>query len=603
VLIIVLIVKMSSSIITALDNHTPKQIGENGSTEYTWSNSVREQIVQFSFQLVRTKGEPQVIALESVLKTILETLKARQDKTHDSESLGLLSILYRMIGSTRDIIDGKGEYLLTYMMIYTWYEFYPELSRFALLSLFYTDEKITHQYGSWKDIKKFCGYCLTKDSNNASHPLVVTAIELANDKLYSDNILLNSAGAGAGSDKTNVSLVARWIPREKSKYGWLFKLLATHYYSDYLFTAKTPVQIEKAQKKCYMEYRKLISELNVKLDTLQIKQCSNNWSNIDFKKVTSISFTKQKQAFLNLKKGTKSAEARYPDRQDRVECSENFTKFVEKSIKEGKEIKGARVGMESFTKQAKDLLNQTQDSTVKLQIDLLNSQWRDNSKQTGKLAKMLAMVDVSGSMEGDPMNVAIALGIRIADKSILGKRVMTFSSNPTWVNLENHDDFVSQVKAISRAEWGMNTNIYKAMKMILGAIEENKLTPEEVQDMVLAILSDMQIDQAYEHGVNKDTLYENIETMYIEAGMRVHGKPYKPPHIIFWNLRSTSGFPTLSTQPNVSMLSGFSASFLNLFCEQGMEALESITPWAQLERTLENERYNILKEFIAGYFW
>jgi hypothetical protein len=51
------------------------------------------------------------------------------------------------------------------------------------------------------------------------------------------------------------------------------------------------------------------------------------------------------------------------------------------------------------------------------------------------------------------------------------------------------------------------------------------------------------------------------------------------------------------------MLSGFSASFLNLFCEQGMEALESITPWAQLERTLENERYNILKEFIAGYFW
>lgn len=588
-----------SSIITALDNHTPKQTGENGSTEYTWSNSVREQIVQFSFQLVRTNGEAQVIALESVLKTILETLKARQDKIHDSESLGLLSILYRMIGSTRDIIDGKGEYLLTYMMIYTWYEFYPELAKFALLSLFYTDEKMTHQYGSWKDIKKFCGYCLTKDSNNSSHPLVVTAIELANDKLYSDNILLNSHG----SDKNNVSLVARWIPREKSKYGWLFKLLATHYYSDYLLTAKTQVQIEKAQKKCYMEYRQLISALNIKLDTLQIKQCSNNWSEIDFKKVTSISFTKQKQSFLNLKKGTTTGESRYPDRQDRVECSENFTKFVETSIKEGKEIKGARVGMDSFTKQAKDLLNQTQDPTTQLQIELLNSQWRDNSKQTGKLGKMIAMVDVSGSMEGDPMNVAIALGIRIANNSILGKRVMTFSSNPTWVNLENHDDFVSQVKVISRAEWGMNTNIYKAMKMILDAIEENKLDPEEVQDMVLAILSDMQIDSSYEDGVNKDTLYKNIETMYIEAGMRVHGKPYKPPHIIFWNLRSTSGFPTLSTQPNVSMLSGFSASFLNLFCEQGIEALESITPWAQLERTLENERYNILKEFIAGYFW
>jgi uncharacterized protein with von Willebrand factor type A (vWA) domain len=36
---------------------------------------------------------------------------------------------------------------------------------------------------------------------------------------------------------------------------------------------------------------------------------------------------------------------------------------------------------------------------------------------------MIAMVDVSGSMEGDPMNAAIALGIRTAEKSLLGKRV------------------------------------------------------------------------------------------------------------------------------------------------------------------------------------
>jgi len=580
-----------ASLITALDNHTPKQVGENGSTEYTWSNSVREKIVQLSFQLVRTKGEAQVQALESVLKSILETLKARQDKFKDNESVGLLSLVYRLIGSTRDIVDGKGEYLLSYMMIYTWYEFYPELSRFALLCLFHTDEKLTHQYGSWKDIKKFCDYCLKQDSNNKYHPLVTSAIQLTNNRLREDQNLSN-----------NISLVAKWIPREKSKYRWLYQLLAVDYYHEYLTKAKTPEQIERAQNKCYMDYRKLISSLNHKLDTLQIKQCANHWSDINFKNVTSISFSKQKQAFLNVKKGANKSEARYPDREDRVACAENFTNFVQTSIKEGKEIKGARVGMESFTQQARDLLSQSRDPTTKVQIDLLNSQWRDNSKQTGKLEKMIPMVDVSGSMEGDPMNAAVALGIRIADKSVLGKRVMTFSSNPTWVNLENHDDFVSQVKVIIGAEWGMNTNFYKAMKMILNAIEENKMTPEDVQDMVLVILSDMQIDEAYEHGVNKDTLYQNIQQMYHDLGMRVHGKPFKPPHIIFWNLRSTSGFPTLSTQPNVSMLSGFSASFLNLFCELGVEALESITPWAQLERTLANERYDIMKDFIASYF-
>ena len=40
-----------ASLISALDKHTPSQIGENGSTEYTWSNSIRESIIQLNFQL------------------------------------------------------------------------------------------------------------------------------------------------------------------------------------------------------------------------------------------------------------------------------------------------------------------------------------------------------------------------------------------------------------------------------------------------------------------------------------------------------------------------------------------------------------------------
>ena len=44
-----------AALIGALDNYTSKQIGENGATEYTWSNDVRERIVQLSVQLTRTK--------------------------------------------------------------------------------------------------------------------------------------------------------------------------------------------------------------------------------------------------------------------------------------------------------------------------------------------------------------------------------------------------------------------------------------------------------------------------------------------------------------------------------------------------------------------
>ena len=84
--------------------------------------------------------------------------------------------------------------------------------------------------------------------------------------------------------------------------------------------------------------------------------------------------------------------------------------------------------------------------------------------------------------------------------------------------------------------------------------------------------------------------------------MRVKGKPYKPPHILFWNLRSTRGFPTLSTQSNASMMSGFSPSMLNLFCEEGVESLQSSSPWSLFLKGLENDRYSIMETKARDFF-
>ena len=206
---------------------------------------------------------------------------------------------------------------------------------------------------------------------------------------------------------------------------------------------------------------------------------------------------------------------------------------------------------------------------------------------------MIAMVDVSGSMSGDPMNAAIALGIRIAEKSLLGKRVLTFSASPTWVNLDDCTNFIQSVEKLPRADWGMNTNFAAALNLILDAIIQHKVPPEDVEDMVLTILSDMQIDSA-DHSYG--SMMGMIEQKYAEAGMRLFGKPFKAPHILFWNLRSTSGFPALSTQKNASMMSGFSAALLNLFCEEGLNALQNCTPWSLFLKGLELERYNVLEQ-------
>jgi hypothetical protein len=569
-----------AALVNALDNFTPSQFGENGHVEYSWSNSIQERILQLSFQTTRT-DQAGVNKLSKILYDILYTLTSKYKTTsflsEKEVALGQLSLLYKMIGHTRDIIDGKGEYSLSYMMICTWYKFFPELAQFALRCFVSLHDKTVHQYGSWKDIKYFCTYCISNGFTRDS-PLIQFCVSLVNEQIMSDY-------SAMCSNSNNISLASKWVPREKSSFGWLYEDLAKNYFGNFLATANTDDKMRRAILKCKTEYRKLLSSLNKMIDTLQIKQCGKQWASIDFNKVTSISLSKQKKAFLNSKK---SGEARYPDDDDRVQCSENFRNHIQKAVNGEVEMKGKRVGMADFTKQAVSLLARNNQD----EIDLLNSQWRDNSTQSGALGKMIAMVDVSGSMDGDPMDVAIALGIRIAEKSLLGKRVMTFSARPTWVNLESYPDFVSQVGVVKDAEWGMNTNFQAALDLILDAIVQNKMAPEDVQDMVLVILSDMQMDGG--DNCDKKVLYEKMDAKYREAGIRVHGTPYKPPHILFWNLRSTSGFPSLSNQPNVSMMSGFSPSLLNLFCDQGIDALQSCTPWSILVKTLENERYKIM---------
>jgi Mg-chelatase subunit ChlD len=567
-----------AALINALDNYIPSQIGENGHVEYGWSNSIQEQIVQLSFQITRTSNmSPLQYKLDNMLATLSHQVK-NGSLPEKQVARGYLSTLYRMIGHTRDIIDGKGEYALTYMMILEWNKFYPELAKFALKCMVDLGDKSIHQYGSWKDIKYFCEAC--KRHGHEGERLIAYAIELTNEQIRKDY-------ANLVSNSNDISLAAKWVPREKSTFGWLYDRLATNYFSHFLNTANTEDRRVRAVLKCKTEYRKTLSALNKQIDTVQIKQCGHQWANIDFNKTTSITLSKQKKAFLNVKK---NGQVRCPDNNDRVICAEHFNAHIQKAVKGETEMKGKRVGMADFTKQAIDLLR----GGSQAEKDLLNSQWRDNATQNGALGKMIAMVDVSGSMEGDPMQVAIALGIRIAEKSVLGKRVMTFSAKPSWVNLEPYTDFVSQVEVVKRAEWGMNTNFHAALDTILDAIIQNKMAPEDVQDMVLVVLSDMQMDAG--DACNKQVLYDTMKAKYEAAGIRVHGTPYKPPHILFWNLRSTSGFPTLSNQPNASMMSGFSPTLLNLFCEQGLDALQSCTPWSLLIKSLENERYKIMSD-------
>jgi hypothetical protein len=569
-----------AALLNALDNFTPSQVGNNGHSEFTWSLSTRERILQLSFQLCRCKDDRQIQNLSNIADQILTQLDAdyKSNKIAKDEYIGYMSIMFRLVGQTRDIIDGKGEYTLAYMLLAVWYKHHPSLALFAFqcfVSLDLGSEHhlgSEHPYGSWKDVKHMIKYMNQKKTGQE---LIAYAVGLLNDQIRQD------VGAEVPS------LAAKWAPREKSAHPELFAKLASNYFPEYVNSAKSEENVKKAISKAKMDYRKVISSLNKKLDTVQIKQCGQSWAEIDPTKQTSITMHKQKSAFLNkTKKGEQRTEL-----EDRVKCGEKFEIFAAKAAKGEVEVKGKRIGLNDFTKEAIELINRHQQQGSEAHI--LNAQWVDNSLQTGKLGKMIAMVDVSGSMTGDPIHAAVALGLRIAEKSLLGKRVLTFSATPTWVNLDGCHNFVSMVEKVRVAEWGMNTNFAAALNLILDAIIQHKLPPDDVSDMVLTILSDMQIDIAD----NKyGSMMDMIERKYADAGIRLFGKPFKPPHILFWNLQSTNGFPALSLHKNASMMSGFSAALLNVFCEEGLEALQSCTPWSLFLKGLQLERYAVLEQ-------
>ena len=100
----------------------------------------------------------------------------------------------------------------------------------------------------------------------------------------------------------------------------------------------------------------------------------------------------------------------------------------------------------------------------------------------------------------------------------------------------------------------------------------------------------MQIDQADK---SSSTMHSVIEKIFYDSGLRSkHATPFKTPRIIYWNLRSTTGFPALSFMNNISMLSGFSQIIMNSLCEKGFDGLKDCTPWELLQLQLSNKRYS-----------
>jgi len=580
----------------AMDNY---QLGENGHAENKWAKgsepeNIQEQLVQFSFQCVRTTSNG-LDSLSEKLESLLTSIKTRILNETDivKKDMDYLVRCFQLIGMTRDIESGKGERDLAYMMLFIWWGHFPRLAEQCFQCFMNpVDGKVP--YGSWKDVKRLCQYIHLK-TGSKTHPFIEYAADLMCSQLRAD------------SNTTQLSLVARWVPRESSStYGWLFCKLAAKMFPEYLETAEKKGGHERktrALTKAKMMLSRLIVQLNRRLDTPQIKMCGGDWSNINPHCVPSVLLMKNRAAFLNK---TKKGEQK-KDTVDRMLCAKNFEEYINERVKTGKAVKGSKVGITDFVKQGIEL----KTSTDVTQQAVLNAQWEDFiSKMTGG-QNIVAMVDQSGSMLGDPYHAAMGLGLAIASKSALGRRVMTFSSNPRWISLEKKETLIDGIKELTKydGESGLGTDFFKALTLLLNACVSASLPNDVVAGMTLAILSDMQIDNYTNKVASDDDIYartdakplfdKRMEDMHTKISRMYNEAGYTDvPHLLFWNLRHTSGFPTLSSMKGATMFSGFSPMLLNSFCMKGTEALKQTSPWDSFCALVDGDRYGCLRQIV-----
>jgi hypothetical protein len=194
-------------------------------------------------------------------------------------------------------------------------------------------------------------------------------------------------------------------------------------------------------------------------------------------------------------------------------------------------------------------------------------------------------------MEGLPMEVAISLGILVSEitNPAFSDTFITFSTEPEWVSLKGLT-LQEKIKKTRMSPWGGSTDLMKAIEMILDIVVSKGLIENEIPDLM--VFSDMQFDEA-NNNTMKETSYETIKQLFAEAGMKISGKPYRTPRIIFWNLRATTGSPVSASTENVQLISGFSPLLLKSIMNG-----DDTSPEASYRLILDDKLYDPVREIL-----
>lgn len=410
-----------------------------------------------------------------------------------------------------DIRSNKCERDITYILLYVFYEYFPE----ETVSLLY---EIVPKHGSWRDIPGLCD--IIRHFSGPDHPLIEKSIEYMNSALHYDHILSKKDG--------KISNIAKWIPRETSKYAWLFERLAHHWtktYTPYLFSRLSncdPNAHVRAINKSRQLYRKVFVELSKRLELIETKMCSGEWTKIDPAKINKGTFAKRMDALL----GTY-----YPEKLDRMICKE-------KIISHGPSI-SLELSMGEFVIQA---LKRKSNGDA-FRNKLINDSWDKFSFPMDKDSVCIPMVDVSESMaKSNSIYSAVGIALKISQPS---GRILFLGNQPYWKTILA-PDFTTNVKSIfDNIPPATHSNILAGVSLIINALIQSEIKTKEIDKMKLVLLSDMNFSE---------NLYSEIRDLFDKATLPL-------PRIIFWNVSTSSvNLPCSYDTKNVKFLSGGTSS-------------------------------------------
>ena len=426
--------------------------------------------------------------------------------THVTTNSALLD-MFGMGGSMRNRSDGD--------IIFIFMKAYDENPEYALKCLFYLRD-VRGGQGERRFFRTVIKWLAHKDKNavlrnleaipemgrwDDLYALVGTPVEKEVFYLINKQLLLDV-------ESKTPSLLAKWLKSENTSSP-----------ASKMLGRKTREALGMNSK----QYRKMLSTLRGRIKIVETLMSQNRWDEIEFDKIPSKAGLIYKNVFAT-KDVTKARYAAFMENKEtKVNAAVlNPVDIAKQIFAKYNHSKVERLAWDKYWANLKDYYN-------------------------GREERGIAVVDVSGSMDGTPLYAAVSMGAYIAErgKGPFQNHFITFSDQPELVKFEGIDLY-DKFRRAENANWRNSTNIEAVFDLLLSTAIKNHVSQDEMPE-TLYIFSDMEFNSCMtdstivrnvwgrlEHKMLRDSAAVNT---LIEKKMRewkAYG--YKAPNVIFWNL-------------------------------------------------------------------